>query len=59
MLVIEVDGFAFHKEGTKQYSRDRMKDGILSKYGIPYLRLNTTGSGEREVVRAKLKEVYF
>jgi len=57
LLVIEVDGYAYHQEGTNQYLRDRMKDRILDKYKIPYIRLNTTGSGEREVVVSKLKEV--
>lgn len=48
ILVIEVDGFRFHKEGTVQSDRDRMKNLILERYGIPFLRFPTNGSGERE-----------
>jgi hypothetical protein len=47
VLAIEVDGFHYHKAGTKQYKRDRMKDHILELYGIPLLRFPTDGSGER------------
>ena len=54
VLVIEVDGFNFHKDGTQQAQRDRMKDSILEKYGIPLLRLPTNGSREIEKVRQKL-----
>lgn len=51
VLAIEVDGFNFHKDGTKQAQRDRLKDSIFEKYGIPLLRLPTNGSGEMEKVR--------
>ena len=50
LFAIEVDGFHFHKEGTKQKKRDQMKDHILELYSIPLLRFATTGSGEREAV---------
>lgn len=56
LLAIEVDGYAFHQEGTRQKERDRMKDSILNKYHIPILRLSTTGSGEVELIENKLKE---
>lgn len=48
ILVIEVDGYAFHKKGTKQASRDELKNQILKLYGIPLLRLCTNGSREKE-----------
>lgn len=54
VLAVEVDGYKFHKEGTKQASRDKMKDEILDKYSIPWLRFNTTGSQEREMLENKL-----
>lgn len=57
LLAIEVDGYSFHKEGTEQFIRDRMKDRILEKYKIPYLRLSTTGSCEKDLIVAKLNEV--
>ncbi|MDE7083287.1 MAG: AAA family ATPase [Clostridia bacterium] len=56
ILVIEVDGFAYHNT-EKQRRRDILKDGILNKYGIPILRLSTTGSGEREKINSKLAEL--
>ncbi|MEG1244751.1 MAG: DUF2726 domain-containing protein, partial [Oscillospiraceae bacterium] len=46
VLAIEVDGFHFHKKGTAQYERDRMKDHILKLYNIPLLRFATNGSSE-------------
>lgn len=54
VLAIEVDGFHFHKEGTRQAERDRIKNEIFAKYGIPLLRLPTNGSGEIEKIKAVL-----
>jgi len=48
VLVVETDGYAYHKKGTKQQQRDRMKDEVLSKMGIPALRLNTVESNEEK-----------
>ncbi|WP_051420636.1 AAA domain-containing protein [Helicobacter pametensis] len=52
-LIIEVDGSAFHKEESRQFLRDRIKDGILKKYHLDFLRLKTDGSQEE----AKIIEV--
>lgn len=41
VLVVEVDGYAFHANNPKQLERDKMKDTILEKYGIPILRIKT------------------
>ncbi len=57
VLAIEVDGYSFHKEDSVQAERDIMKNHILDLYGIPYLRLSTTGSREKEKLTAKLKEI--
>lgn len=57
VLAIEVDGYAFHKEGTDQRSRDALKDHILELYEIPLLRFGTNGSGEKEKMMAKLDEM--
>lgn len=51
VLAIEVDGFHYHKEGTRQAERDRIKDEIFAKYGIPLLRLPTNGSGEIQKIK--------
>lgn len=56
-LVIEVDGTAFHTRGTQQEKRDKLKNGILDKYGLPYERFKTDGSGERERLVAALKRL--
>lgn len=57
VLIIEVDGFAFHENNPKQLERDEMKNSILSKYDLPFIRLATTGSGEEEKIKNKLNEV--
>lgn len=55
VLAIEVDGFHYHKDGTEQAIRDRMKDEIFTKYGIPILRLPANGSAEIQKIKAMLK----
>lgn len=57
VLAIEVDGFSNHKDGTRQAERDRMKDRILEKYGLPLLRFATNGSNEKEMLMKKLSTV--
>lgn len=57
VLAIEVDGFHYHKSGTKQAERDKLKDHILETYGLPLLRFTTNGSGEKEMLAAKLDEI--
>lgn len=55
VLAIEVDGYRFHKKGTRQSARDAIKNRILSLCGIKFLRLSTTGSNEREKIIALLE----
>lgn len=47
LLAIETDGYSYHNDSTVQHRRDLMKDRILQCYGLPLLRLSTTGSDER------------
>ncbi|MBP3709724.1 MAG: DUF2726 domain-containing protein [Treponema sp.] len=54
ILAIEVDGYKYHKYGTKQARRDILKNHIFEVYNIPYLRLSTTGSDERGRIIKKL-----
>jgi hypothetical protein len=54
-LVIEVDGVMYHKERTKQAKRDKMKNGILEKYGLSYVRFKTNESGEYERLAVALE----
>jgi superfamily I DNA/RNA helicase/very-short-patch-repair endonuclease len=57
VLVVEVDGYAFHANNPKQLERDEMKDTILQKYGIPIIRVKTNESGEEARLRNKLSEI--
>lgn len=57
LLVVEVDGYAFHDNNPKQLNRDKMKDAILEKYGIPILRIKTNESGEEAKLRNKLTQI--
>jgi len=57
VLAIEVDGFEFHKQGTRQAERDKMKDKILEKYDFPLLRFRTNESNEKEKLTNKLNEL--
>lgn len=47
---IEVDGYNFHKSGTRQSKRDQLKNSIFAKNNIPLLRLATNDSNEYEKI---------
>jgi hypothetical protein len=57
VLAIETDGYNFHHEETDQHLRDEMKNHILDVYGLPLLRLSTTGSGEKDKIIKALKDI--
>lgn len=57
LLVVEVDGYKYHKKDNKQKERDILKNNILSKYNIPLIRLPTNGSREENIIRSKLDEI--
>lgn len=57
VLVIEVDGYAFHKENFVQNQRDELKNSILKKYDIPLIRLSTIGSEEEKIIKDKIEEI--
>ncbi|MGH4138216.1 DUF2726 domain-containing protein [Clostridium sp.] len=57
VLVVEVDGYAFHANNKVQLVRDKMKDEILRKYSIPILRVSTNESGEEVRLYNKLCQV--
>lgn len=57
VLVVEVDGYAYHANNPKQLQRDKMKDDILMKYNIPIIRIKTNESGEERKLRRKLIEL--
>ncbi|MFR2533970.1 MAG: AAA domain-containing protein [Clostridia bacterium] len=56
VLLIEVDAFAFHHK-EKDRKRDAMKNHILNKYGIHYIRWATHGSGEKQTLINTLNEI--
>ena len=58
VLGIEVDGFNYHKKGTKQHERDIMKDAIFEKYQLPLIRLKTNGSGEKKIIIKRLNTIF-
>jgi superfamily I DNA and/or RNA helicase len=57
VLAIEVDGSEFHSKETVQYQRDIIKNGILDKYNIPYIRFSTDESRVEEKICRKLNEL--
>lgn len=57
VLVIEVDGHAYHHNNEKQLRRDALKDKILGEINLPILRVATNESGEREKLIKMLQEV--
>lgn len=48
VLVVEVDGYEFHKNGSRQEERDRLKDSIMYKFKLPYIRFKTNESDEQK-----------
>ncbi len=59
VAAFEVDGAAFHREGSLQKTRDRWKDAVLAATGLPFLRFATDSAtgGEKERLRDFLVEV--
>ena len=54
VVAIEVDGFHFHKQGTRQHERDQLKNSLFEHSGLPLLRFRTNGSGEEHAIKAFL-----
>ncbi len=57
LLAIEVDGVAYHEDGTPQAERDILKNNILTKYDITFLRFKTNGSNEEMILRNTLDSI--
>lgn len=57
VFVIEVDGVSYHKAGSVQAERDKLKDSILAQYGLPVERFRTDGSNEQARLRAALEKI--
>ena len=54
-LAIEVDGVSYHKDSGRQAERDKMKDEIFKKYGLPLYRFRTDESDEKKRVLQALE----
>lgn len=50
LCAVEVDGYQYHKGGTKQRERDALKNSIFEKCGIVYERFSTKGCCEENRV---------
>lgn len=48
VAIIEVDGVSFHEQQQRQVERDTMKDNILTKANISFIRLKTNESNEKQ-----------
>lgn len=54
---IEVDGYTYHRAGSIQAERDKMKNQIFQEAGMPLIRFSTKGSSEEKTIRETLE--YF
>ena len=54
LLVIEVDGWYYHKRQGGQVTRDALKDKLLAKFGLPLHRILTTDTVNVESLTALL-----
>lgn len=57
ILGVEVDGWKFHRPGTIQSERDKVKNTVLKHIDLSLVRLSTTGSNEEVVIENALREI--
>lgn len=57
VMGVEVDGFNYHRAGSKQAERDALKNHILEVYSLPLIRFATNGSGEREILEREIEKI--
>lgn len=57
VLVVEVDGYAYHDQNKRQGQRDKLKDEILQKYNIPIARFKTNESNEKKRLTEVLNHI--
>ena len=55
---IEVDGWHFHKENDAQLSRDKLKNQIFTKLGLPLIRISTTDTVNQETIKKSLLAIF-
>ena len=54
LMTIEVDGWKYHNQSAVQQSRDKLKDNILSKYGLKPYRISTVDTVNVETIEEML-----
>ena len=54
LMAIEVDGWKYHNQSEVQQSRDKLKDNILSKYGLKTYRISTVDTVNVETIEEML-----
>ena len=54
IMTIEVDGWKYHNQSEVQQSRDKLKDNILSKYGLKPYRISTVDTVNVETIEEML-----
>ncbi len=60
LLFIEVDGFEYHKNNPKQLEKDKLKNSIARKNGIPIIRFETGGkSYDEEKIALEIRKEIF
>jgi hypothetical protein len=56
LMVIEVDGWKYHNLSEVQQSRDKLKDDILTKYGLKPYRISTVDTINVETIANMLSK---
>ena len=57
VLGVEIDGWAFHRPGTIQSERDKVKNSVFKHINLRLVRLSTTSSSEEAVIENALREI--
>ena len=53
-MTIEVDGWKYHNLSEVQQSRDKLKDAILTRYGLKPYRISTIDTTTVETIESIL-----
>ena len=56
-MAVEVDGWKYHNQSEVQQARDKLKDDILSKYGLKPYRISSVDTVNVETVAQMLLKV--
>ena len=57
LMAVEVDGWKYHNQSEVQQARDKLKDDILSKYGLKPYRISSVDTVNVETVAQMLLKV--